>query len=246
MIAHIAHQPSLLEDRFGIVPDLEAGECRRLREHAAWLAIEPGVEVLHPRHEQLQPRDLAHRVQPFARFVEASREAERHHADVLVGAEGDARRLERQQTLEVPRHVQRLLDAGGHVRIEPPCLAVRGDPLLVEAAVAAGMDETGKQLGIVAVATGLAEQPHQRPFRESHVGLEVRVELVRDGEARIERERAAKRLFGSRLAVRRDLDELADDAMAPAQVRPRRREPRVEVEALLIEVARGGEAVVRT
>ena len=77
----------------------------------------------------------------------------------------DRGRLERQQALDVAGHQQRLLEAGRDVRIEPAGLGVRGDRLLVEPAVAAGVDEPGEQLRVVAVTARLAEQPHERRAR---------------------------------------------------------------------------------
>ena len=55
-----------------------------------------------------------------------------------------------------PVIITRLLDARGDVRVEPPRLLVRGDRLLEEPAVAAGVDEAREQLGVVAVTVGLA------------------------------------------------------------------------------------------
>ena len=90
----------------------------------------------------------------------------------------------------------------GTFGIEPARLGVRGDRLLEEPAVAAGVDEAGEQLGVVAVAVGLAQQPHaSRACAWPDVGLEVGVELVRERQARVELERAAERLLGARLAV---------------------------------------------
>ena len=65
-----------------------------------------------------------------------------------------------------------------------------------------------------------------------------------DRQPRAQRERAAERVFGARLAVGRRLDVLADHAVAAAEVRPRRREARIQLEAALIQVARAGEPVV--
>ena len=87
---------------------------------------------------------------------------------------------------------------------------------------------------------GLAQQPDDRSCRLADVCFEIRVELVRDREARIERERAAKRLLGAGLAVGRALDVFADDPMAASELGPGGRESRIEVEALLIQVARAG------
>jgi hypothetical protein len=121
---------------------------------------------------------------------------------------------------------------------------VRGDGLLEEPAVAAGVDEPREQLGIVAVARGLAQQPHDRPLRLADVRLQVRVELVRHGEAGVDLERATEGLFRAGLAVRRGLDVLADHAMAAAEVGPGGSEARIQLQAALVEVARPREPVV--
>ena len=154
-------------------------------------------------------------------------------------APGDERRRrDRQEPLDVARHQHRLLDAGGDVGIEPARLLVRGDRLVEEPAVAAGVDEPGEQLRVVAVAVRLAQQPHDRARRLADVRLELRVELVRHRQARVELERAAERVLGARLAVGATLDVLADHAVAAAELRPRRREVGIQLQAALVEVAR--------
>ena len=69
-----------------------------------------------------------------------------------------------------------------------------------------------------------------RARRLADVGLEVRVELVRDRQPRVERERAAERLLGARLAVGRrrrctcrSPDGSGRDAPTPARSRDRAR-----------------------
>ena len=81
---------------------------------------------------------------------------------------------------------QRLLDAGGDVRIEAPRFGVGGDRLLEQARIAARVHEAREELGVVAVARGLVQQPDDGVARPAGVGLEVRVELVRDREPRIQ------------------------------------------------------------
>ena len=130
------------------------------------------------------------------------------------------------------------VEARRDVRIEPACLGVRGDRLFVQAAIAAGVDEPGEQLRIVAVTVGLAQQAHDGCLRLADVRLQVRVELVRDRQPRVEREGAAEGVLGAQLAVGRGVDVLADDAVAATEVRPRGSEPRIELEAPLIQVAR--------
>ena len=114
-----------------------------------------------------------------------------------------AARLDGHQSVDVAVHQQRLLDAGRHVGIEPPRFGVRGDRLLEQAAVAAGVDESREELGIVAVARGLVQQPDDRSRGLTGVGLEIRVELVRERQPRIESERAEEGVFGADFAVGR-------------------------------------------
>ena len=79
---------------------------------------------------------------------------------------------------------------------------VRGDRLLVEATIAADVNEPGKQLRIVAMADRLAQKPNERSLRLPHVGLELRVKLVRHREPRVELERPAERLLRAGVNVR--------------------------------------------
>ena len=111
--------------------------------------------------------------------------------------------LDGHEPIDVPRHQQRLLEARGDVRVEPACLGVRGNRLVVQTAVAAGVHQPGEQLRIVAVTVGLAEQADERSLCLTDVGLEVRVELVRDRQVRIELEGAAQGLLGTLLAIGR-------------------------------------------
>ena len=121
-----------------------------------------------------------------------------------------------------PVHEQRLLDARRHVGIEPPRLGVRGNRLLEETAVAARVDETCEEFRIVAMPVGLVQQTNESTLRLTDVGLEIRVELVRDRQMRIELERPAECVLGPRLALGRRSHVLADHAMTAPEVRPRR------------------------
>src|SRR5262245_31454856 len=76
------------------------------------------------------------------------------------------------------------------------------------------------------------------------IRLEVRIVLVRDCQARVERQRATERLLGARRTVRRAVDIFAEYPIAPAESSPCGRESRVELQALLIQVPRGRETVV--
>ena len=96
------------------------------------------------------------------------------------------------------------------------------------------MNETGEELRIVAVPVRFAEQTLERPRRLTDVRLEVGVELVRDRQPRVERERTAKRFLGARLAARCDVDVLADDAVAASEPGPGRGEARIDLQTLLV------------
>ena len=63
------------------------------------------------------------------------------------------------EPVDVALHHQRLLKAGHDVRVEPPRLGMRGDGLLEQARIAAGVHEAREELGVVAVARGLVQQP---------------------------------------------------------------------------------------
>ena len=124
------------------------------------------------------------------------------------------------------------------MRVEPACLEMREQRFFVESAVAARVDEPGEELGIVAVARRLAQQPNERMLRLPDVRLELRVELVGDRQPRIERNRPLERVFGVGLAVRRVLDVLANHTVAAAEMGPRRRKARIEIEGVPVEIAR--------
>ena len=95
--------------------------------------------------------------------------------------------------------------------------SVRRDRLIEEPAVAAGVHESGEKLG--SLPWRAASPSNGRPLVPTdHVCFEIGVELVRDREARIEIEGAAKRLLGAGLAVERALDVTPDDAMAPSDL----------------------------
>src|SRR5207247_2976411 len=147
------------------------------------------------------------------------RQAEADDPDPLVAAPRD-QRPDGEQTLDVGRHQYRLLEAGGDVRIEPPRLAVGGDRLFVESAIATGVHEPREQLRVVAVTLRLAQQAHERGLGLTSFCLEVRVERVRQGKPRVELEGSAEGLLGARVAVRRAFYELADDAVTATQACP--------------------------
>jgi len=90
------------------------------------MSIEPGTEVGCPAVKQLDMGSLAHAGQRLARLIATPRETQRDDVDSLVGARFAVRRVEREQPFDVAVQEQRLLSAGGDVRIEAPGLGVRG------------------------------------------------------------------------------------------------------------------------
>ena len=140
--------------------------------------------------------------------------------------------------IDVARQQQRLVKARRHIRVEASSFSVGGDGLVEEAAIAARVHEPREELGVVAMTLGLAEQPHQAALRLADVGFQVRVELVRHRETRTQRECAPERLLRPAVAVGLGLDVFSDQAMAAAQAGPRGSEPRIQLEAALVQVAR--------
>ena len=163
VLADVAEQPALLEDRLRVVHDLQRAErrtCWRACPRAADRARPSGTRSTTGRPGCATPA----RIVEQRRRASSRRPASPRPMTRIPSSppRDDRRRLDGQEPLDVARHQQRLLEAGGDVRVEPARLVVRGDRLLVEPAVAAGVDEPREQLRIVAVAVGLAEQAHQR------------------------------------------------------------------------------------
>ncbi len=202
--------------------------------------IEPGQQVLDPRSKigmREAWRISMSRCRASSRRPASPSPMTRMPSSAPASRGGGAMDIRRSMSPAISRVWSRLV---GDVGIEPPCFHVRSDGLLVQAAVAARMYESGEEFGIVAVALGFAEQAHQCARRLADVGFEVGVELVRDREPRAQRERATKRFLGSCLAVGRRLDVLANQAMAPAKVGPCRRETGIQFDARAIQIASAG------
>ena len=106
------------------------------------------------------------------------------------------------------------------------------------------MDEPGEELGIVAVARRLAQQADDRFARPAGIGFEIRIELVRHRQPRIQRDRLAERFLGAASLSGVGVDVLADHPMAAAQMRPCGRKRRIELEALLVQRPRVRQSVV--
>ncbi len=149
-----------------------------------------------------------------------------------------------QEPIDVAGHQNRLVDARRHVRVEAARLGMCCNGLFVKSAVATGVDETRKQFRIVPVTTGFAKEADERSLRLTDVRLEIRVELVRDREVRIDRQRVAECVFRSSLAVCFDLDVLADHAVAAPELGPSRSEARIQFQTALVQLTRPREAVV--
>ena len=168
-------------------------------------------------------------------LVPAAGESEANHADAGVSAAGERRGLDCKKPLDIRRHQHRLLETRGNVWIEPARLRVCRDRLLVEPAIPARVHEPGEQFRVIAMPARFAKQPHDGLLGVPHVGLEIGVELVRDRKPRVQRERAAERFLGTLFAVERAANVFADDAMTPADVRPRRSKAGIELDTALVQ-----------
>ena len=76
----------------------------------------------------------------------------------------------------ISRVCSKLVGTFGSSRRASACAAI---DCSIQAAIAAGVNQPGEQLRIVAVTVGLAQQPHEGALRLTDVRLEVGVELVR-------------------------------------------------------------------
>src|SRR5262245_13458689 len=97
------------------------------------------------------------------------------------------------------------------------------------------MHESSEKLGVVAVTRGLVQQSDDGVACATRLGLEIRVELVGDGEPGIQRDGPNERVLGAAVAVGRGVDELADHSMTPSEVCPGGCKVRVDLEALLVQ-----------
>ena len=131
MLADIAEQPSLPEDRLRVVLNLQRAQSGQAGEHVRGAAIEPGHEDSRSTPETREcAAPGASRASRSARLVSTPRQSEADDTvNPLVGARDERRRLDGQEPLDVTCHQQRLFEARGDVRIEPACLGMRGDGL---------------------------------------------------------------------------------------------------------------------
>ena len=85
-------------------------------------------------------------------------------------------------------------DAGPDLRVQLDRARVRGDGRLEQAAVATGGHQPGEQLRIGGLRA--IDQPHHRVVRAPEIDLELREQLVREAQVRIELERSPEGRLG--------------------------------------------------
>jgi hypothetical protein len=149
-----------------------------------------------PRPEQRQCRLLFHARQRGLRVFAPAVQSHRDDADPMVGRSGVCVLGGCHKRVDIAREHERLLKAGLDAGIEPARFSVRRQRFPVEARIPARMDEARKQFRVVAVARRGIQQPNHRARGLADVGFEIRVELMRDGQLRIQLERAIEGLSG--------------------------------------------------
>ena len=203
VFADVTQHPAFLKDGFGVVLNLQRAERRDARRpcpRAVDRATRSGSRSRPGMSEcAMAAGGMSQRSRASSRRPASPSPITRMPSSAPATTGGSSTPISPSMS---PHHHQRPFDAGRHVRIEPARLGVRGERLVVQPAVAAGVNEARKQLGIVAVPAGFAQQAHERTLGLADVGLEVRVELVRDRQARVQLQRTAQGLFRALLAVR--------------------------------------------
>src|SRR5262249_14579564 len=190
-------------------------------------------------------RRAAHFSEPMPCLIETTSQSEANDSDAIIGARDHRGKLAANEPIDVAGHQDGLIDARGHIRVEAARLGMCRDGLIVKSAVPTGVDEAGKKLRVVAVTLGFAKEAYESSLRLPHVCLEIRIEFVRDGQVRIERERPSERGFRPGLTGFLDIDVLANHTVAATQLGPRRSEARIQSQAVLVQPARPREAVLR-
>ena len=245
VLADVAQQPAQLEDRFGVILDLQRAERCDPSSMSSPAPFEPGRQVLDPRHEERDARRLPHLEQAGARLVTPAGQPQSDDPDAVVGAGNQARQA-RGPAADRFRPPSTASDRSSSAHWDRAGAPPRGQPAIPRSVRNTGTRGRGRQ---TAPDRCRDAWPRRRGVRSrprlADVSLEVRVELVGDRQPRVERERAAEGLFGAHLAVGRFLDVLADHAVAAPEMSPRGRESRVQVEAALIQVACARQPVVR-
>ena len=97
-----------------------------------------------------------------------------------------------------------LRDTRPHSRINTPRAFVRRHRLIEQSAVSARVDQPCEQFGIVG-GPRLPEQPHHRALGAPEIGLEIRIQAMRDRQVGVQLERACEggffRTVGFRQAI---------------------------------------------
>ena len=110
---------------------------------------------------------------------------------------------------------------------------------LEQPAVAAGMGQAGEQQRVRAPIARAAQQPHHRFLGAAEIHLDVRVEVLRIGQVRIELQRLADRdLRLAKMGLVRFDEVLAEHPMRAGQPGPGRRVGRVLRDALPVQFQR--------
>src|SRR5258708_1671811 len=115
-------------------------------------------------------------------------------------------------------------------------LCVRSERSLEQSAVATRAYQSRKQLRVGASCP--AHEAHHRVVRAPQIDLELGVQLMRACQVRIELERSTKRGFrAAQLLMPPRLEVLRHHVTNSPEPRPRRRVPRIILDAPLVQVA---------
>ena len=124
-----------------------------------------------------------------------------------------------ERSFVLAQHPPGVMDARRHGRIELARPPVRGHRRVEQSAVAQRVDEPGVQLRVGRLFRGALEQQPHGLVGPAEIDHELRVKAVRDGEVRIQRERALECFLGTRqmtAASSQRRGELPDQAFARA------------------------------
>ena len=242
MLADVAQHPSFLEDRFRIVLDLQAGNIDT-RQHLEARSRAEAIRSVQRSKVGMRERPGASRAAWRRLATPRQPEAMTRIPSSAPAMSAAARRpASRSMSPSSAASARGSSGRSGSSRRASSCAAI---DCFVESAVAAGVDEPREQLRVVAVTRGLAEQAHQRaPAAWPMSASRLRVELVRDRQARVELEGAAEGLLGARLAVGRCRRCTCRSRGGSDRGAPSGREARVQLQAALVQVARLREPVV--
>jgi hypothetical protein len=187
-------QPSGLgpqpEDLLGVVGALH------VLEHRLAAVLGQGQELPHVLDPVAQHGRLVHEAlgdDVFPGFDGVLLAVERQQGKSTRHLRIDARLL--QHAVEVAQVPERVDDASGQVGIQALRFSVCGQRGVHQPGVPTGVDESGKQLGIVACLPGKLHQPDHRVLGATQLGLEVSVELVGHGKPGAQLQGLAEGLF---------------------------------------------------